>query len=98
MYIHIISSINCVYSFELRSCINCVYRYQCAYVVNIPQPVQYQIYTLEFPFDLRCESVTCIVNNYCNVVVVMLYFTMCMCCVCVLYVVLRAPLKISTIY
>ena len=34
------------------------HRYQCAYLVNIPQPVQYQKYTLAFPFDLRCESVT----------------------------------------
>ena len=28
------------------------------YLVNIPEPVQYDIYTLAFPFDLRCESVT----------------------------------------
>ena len=26
--------------------------------VNIPEPVQYHIYALAFPFDLRCESVT----------------------------------------
>ena len=30
----------------------------CIYLVNIPEPVQYDIYTLDFPFDLRCESVT----------------------------------------
>ena len=30
----------------------------CAYyLVNIPEPMQFQIYTLDFPFDLRCESV-----------------------------------------
>ena len=29
------------------------------YLINIPEPVQYDIYTLQaFPFDLRCESVT----------------------------------------
>ena len=28
------------------------------YLVNIPEPVQYHIYALGFPFDLRCESVT----------------------------------------
>ena len=27
-------------------------------VVNIPETVLYVIYTLAFPFDLRCESVT----------------------------------------
>ena len=31
------------------------------YLVNIPEPVQYDIYTLAFPFDLRCESV---IYNY----------------------------------
>ena len=28
-------------------------------VVNIPEPVQYKIYALALPFDLRCESGTC---------------------------------------
>ena len=28
------------------------------YLVNVPQPVQYQLYTSAFHFDLRCESVT----------------------------------------
>ena len=28
------------------------------YLVNIPEPVLYEIYTLDFSFDLRCESVT----------------------------------------
>ena len=32
--------------------------YQCVYVVNIPEPVQYHIYAMAFPFDLRCESDT----------------------------------------
>ena len=31
---------------------------QCVYLVNIPEPVQYKIYALALPFDLRCESVT----------------------------------------
>ena len=26
------------------------------HLVNIPEPVQYDIYILAFPFDLRCES------------------------------------------
>ena len=28
------------------------------YLVNIPEPVQYVIYALAEPFDLRCESGT----------------------------------------
>jgi len=32
---------------------------QCVYLVNIPEPVQYKIYVLALPFDLRCESGTC---------------------------------------
>ena len=28
----------------------------CICFVNIPEPVRYDIYTLAFPFDLRCES------------------------------------------
>ena len=35
---------------------------QYVYLVNIPEPVQYHIYTLAFPFDLKCESAT--FNNY----------------------------------
>ena len=31
---------------------------QCVYLVNIPEPVQYKIYALALPFDLRCESGT----------------------------------------
>jgi len=31
---------------------------QCVYFVNIPEPVQYKIYALALPFDLRCESGT----------------------------------------
>ena len=34
------------------------HQYQCVYLVNIPEPVQYHIYAMAFPFDLRCESVT----------------------------------------
>ena len=30
--------------------------YRTLKLVNIPQPVRYEIYTLAFPFDLRCES------------------------------------------
>ena len=30
----------------------------CTYLVNIPEPVLYEINTLAFPFNLRCESVT----------------------------------------
>jgi len=30
----------------------------CVYLVTIPEPVLYEIYTLDFPFDLRYESVT----------------------------------------
>jgi len=41
---------------------NAVTRYthcgQCKYLVNIPEPVQYKIYALALPFDLRCESGT----------------------------------------
>jgi len=29
----------------------------CIYLVNIPEPVQYAIYTLASPFDLRCKVV-----------------------------------------
>ena len=29
------------------------------YLINIPEPVQHHIYAMAFPFDLRCESVTC---------------------------------------
>ena len=32
------------------------------FVVNIPQPVQYQIYALTFNFDLRCESCILIIK------------------------------------
>ena len=32
--------------------------YQYIYLVNIPEPTQYYIYTMAFLFDLRCESVT----------------------------------------
>ena len=28
-----------------------------------PEPVQYHIYAMAFPYDLRCESVTCISYN-----------------------------------
>ena len=35
------------------------HRYQCIYLINIPEPMQYHIYAMAFPFDLRCESVTC---------------------------------------
>ena len=31
---------------------------QCVYLVTIPEPVQYKIYALALPFDLRCESGT----------------------------------------
>ena len=31
---------------------------QCIYLINIPEPVQYHIYAMAFPFNLRCESVT----------------------------------------
>ena len=34
------------------------HQYQCIYLVNIPEPVQYHIYAMAFPFDLRCQSVT----------------------------------------
>jgi len=42
---------------------NAVMRYthcgpQWVYLVNIPEPVQYKIYALALPFDLRCESGT----------------------------------------
>ena len=30
---------------------------QCVYLVSIPEPVQYHIYTLAVPFDLRSKSV-----------------------------------------
>ena len=32
--------------------------YKFIYLINIPEPVQYHIYAMAFPFDLRCESVT----------------------------------------
>ena len=40
--------------------LTCAYisRISRVYLVNIPEPVQYDIYTLAFPFDLKCESVT----------------------------------------
>jgi len=32
----------------------------CVYLVNIPKPVQYTMYTtLALPFDLKCEKGTC---------------------------------------
>ena len=34
---------------------------QCVYLVNIPEPVQYEIYALALPIDLRCESGTSII-------------------------------------
>ena len=34
------------------------HQYQCVYLVKIPEPVQYHIYAMAFPFDVRCESVT----------------------------------------
>ena len=30
--------------------------YRTLKLVNIPKPVRYEIYTLAFPFDLRCQS------------------------------------------
>ena len=39
----------------------------CVYLVNIQETVLYVIYTLAFPFDLRCESVTYIyIYIYCK--------------------------------
>ena len=32
-------------------------------LVNNPKPVQYEIYALAFPFDLRCQSFICISYN-----------------------------------
>ena len=32
------------------------------YLINIPEPVQYHIYAMAFPFGMRCDSVTC--NSY----------------------------------
>ena len=34
------------------------HQYQCIYLINNPEPVQYHIYAMAFPFDLRCVSVT----------------------------------------
>ena len=40
----------------------------CVYLINIPEPVQYDIYTLAFPFDLRHESVTYYnILQYCSI-------------------------------
>ena len=39
------------------------HRYRCVYLVNISEPVQYHIYAMAFPFDLRCQSVTYLVNT-----------------------------------
>ena len=33
-------------------------------LVNIAEPVLYEIHTLAFPFDFRCESVTYISNMH----------------------------------
>ena len=33
-----------------------LHTYVCWYLVNIPEPVHYTLYTLAFSFDLRCES------------------------------------------
>ena len=33
--------------------------YALIYLVNIAEPLQYHIYAIAFPFDLRYESVTC---------------------------------------
>ena len=38
--------------------------YQCVYLVNIPEPVQYDICAVAFPFDLRFESVTYVFIYY----------------------------------
>ena len=51
MYISLTPGVNEIYQWG-------AYISQCVYLVNIPEPVQYQIYALEFPFDLRCESAT----------------------------------------
>ena len=32
------------------------FSYHTLYLVNIPRPVQYEIYTLAFTFDLRCQN------------------------------------------
>ena len=42
----------------------------CIYLINIPEPVLYEIYTLDFPFDLRCESVT---YNYIYIYIYIIY-------------------------
>ena len=53
------------------------YTYVCQqiYLFNIAEPVQYKIYALALPFDLRCESGTLQVIEY-----KIMYFAKC--CVC----------------
>ena len=49
----------------IRTDISDTHRYQCIYLINIPEPVQYHIYALTFPFDLRYKSVTyCYIRKY----------------------------------
>ena len=46
------------------------YKYN-IYLINIPEPVQYVMYALAVPFDLRCESGTvCACYKYYCVVIV----------------------------
>ena len=54
----------CIYL--INSLVNVIYALVSMYIylVNIPEPVQYHIYALAFPFDLRRESVTYTYNHY----------------------------------
>ena len=46
-------------------CFNVIYAHLSVRIfVYIPETVLYVIYTLAFPFDLRCESVTYIYNTF----------------------------------
>ena len=46
------------------------------YLINIPDPVQYHIYAMGFPFDLRCESVTYIYIYICICICICIYIYM----------------------
>jgi len=52
-------------TWKFRKAIRPLFADPVTYLVNIPEPVQYKIYALALPFDLRCESGTYRVKQLC---------------------------------
>ena len=48
----------CTLSVQYHDIVHLMHIQVCVHLVNIPEPGLYEIYTLAFPFDLKCESVT----------------------------------------